>query len=257
MFVTRDGTRLWVDDRGSGEPVFLHTGTGGDGTMWETAGYLDHLAGRRCLLFDHRGHGRSDQPREAAEHSFAAYVEDTVAVLDALELERAALVGYSDGAQVCLGVAAYHPGRVSALVLLGDVDGPDDDPASRRAMAAAIRARGVRSFIDAMSAREQQPAPAWLVENLVTTSDELFALELEGWADGPSEWQLLASVQAPTLIVVGGQESSGAGKVARQAADVLPGGAVQVLEGFGHLQTFWRVDVTGPLVRDWLDLHPG
>ncbi|MHB1928825.1 MAG: hypothetical protein ACYCUG_05290 [Acidimicrobiales bacterium] len=48
--------------------------------MWVLAGYADHLADRRRLLVDHRGHGRSDRPRRREDHRMEEYVADVVAV---------------------------------------------------------------------------------------------------------------------------------------------------------------------------------
>lgn len=67
--VERNGFRLYYADRGSGPAVLFHTGGGGDGRMWELAGYTEALGGCRQLLMDHRGHGRSDQPVGLAAHA--------------------------------------------------------------------------------------------------------------------------------------------------------------------------------------------
>lgn len=73
---------------------------------------------------------------------------------------------------------------MSALVAIGAVQS-DDDPSVRRRSADDLRRHGVRTRIDAVMAAETQPAPAWLVDNLCATSAEMFALELEGWAESP------------------------------------------------------------------------
>jgi non-heme chloroperoxidase len=61
-YTRRAGVRLHYQDAGSGPAVLLHTGGGGDGRMWELAGYTAALAGYRTLVLDHRGHGGSDCP---------------------------------------------------------------------------------------------------------------------------------------------------------------------------------------------------
>ncbi len=99
------GVRLFYEIVGDGEPVVLHTGAGGDRTMWRHAGYLDELRDFQMVLFDHRGHGQSDKPRILEAHRLEVYVADVVALLDHLALPRAAFWGYSDG---CGGYEA-HP----------------------------------------------------------------------------------------------------------------------------------------------------
>src|ERR1700674_1094217 len=102
----RHGVRLHYSDLGAGPAVFFHTGGGGDGTMWKTAGYVDGLPGRRHLLFDHRGHGRSDKPERLEAHRMVEYIADVIAVLDHAGVDRAAMVGYSDGARLLYALAA-------------------------------------------------------------------------------------------------------------------------------------------------------
>lgn len=61
-----DGTRLHYAVEGDGPSLVLHLGAGCDSELWRAAGYLEPLAKTyRCILFDHRGHGRSDRPRGA------------------------------------------------------------------------------------------------------------------------------------------------------------------------------------------------
>lgn len=91
-----DGVRLHYEIAGSGPPLVLHTGGAGDGSMWRDAGYVEALSTiRTCILFDHRGHGRSDQPTSAEAHGVMRYVDDIIALLDHLGFESAAFWGYS------------------------------------------------------------------------------------------------------------------------------------------------------------------
>ncbi len=81
----------------------------------------------RVALFDKRGTGLSDRP--SIEASTDEMVPDVLAVMDAVGMERAALVGWTDAAAIAMTVAAMHPQRVSALVL-GEVlatSTPDED----------------------------------------------------------------------------------------------------------------------------------
>jgi pimeloyl-ACP methyl ester carboxylesterase len=74
-----DGTRLHYEIEGEGPPLVLHLGAGGDSELWRAAGYLEPLAkSHRCILFDHRGHGRSDRPRGAEANHVNRYVADVV-----------------------------------------------------------------------------------------------------------------------------------------------------------------------------------
>jgi len=251
--IDRDGVGIYYSDTGTGPPVFFHTGGGGDGTMWQRAGYLHALPGRHHVLIDHRGHGRSDQPHEPAAHLLDEYVKDAIAVLDAAHIERATMVGYSDGARLIYTLAARHPDRVETVVGIGGVSHPDDKSDWRRELAAEVRAKGFQRWLGEISEGETQPAPGWLMDNLGPTSDEMFLLELEGWADAPNEYEAFPRIQAPVLIVCGELEDTDGASA--EAISTLPNGTAIVMPGFGHLQAFWRTDVTAPIISDFLARH--
>jgi pimeloyl-ACP methyl ester carboxylesterase len=251
--VIRNGVRLHYSDSGAGPPVFFHTGGGGDGTMWQSAGYLDALPGRRHLLFDHRGHGHSDHPADLESHRIEEYIADVIAVLDASGIDRTAMVGYSDGARLIYSLAARHPERVAAVVGISGVAHPNDTNDYRRKLAAEARVIGLRAYVERMSASETEPAPPWLLDNLAATPTEMFALELEGWADAPTDSEHFPNIQAPTLILTAAEEN--ADGAAELAVEALSNGSMVVLPGFGHLQEFWRTDVTGPIISDFLARH--
>ena len=249
--VTRAGVALHYSTVGSGPPIFFHTGGGGDGSMWATAGYVDRLPGHRHIMFDHRGHGRSDRPTTAAQHRLTEYVDDVRAVLGAEEAVPAVYIGYSAGAFVGCALAAGFPDLVSALVLIGGVAHPDDDRrAWNRQAAEEVRASGVTAAIEKMSAAESEPPPAWFVYNLTTTTDEMFALYLEAWADEPNESTFFSAIRCPTLIVCGDRENDDGSAELGQAA--LDDGEITVIPECGHLQVFWDGQRTAPAIAEFL-----
>lgn len=249
--ITRAGVRLYYADSGRGPAVFWQTGAGGDGRMWQLAGYPGALPGRRHLLIDHRGHGRSGQPAGVETHRLEEYVADAVAVLDAAGVARAALVGYSDGARLLCALAARHPDRVAAVVCIGGVPHPDEDNNERIDSATEVRRLGTRPWLEEMAASEAEPPPGWFLDNLAATDTEMLALELEGWSTAPTiaaDYQLIT---APTLIVCGEHENPRG--EAELAVAALPDGAAVILPGLGHLQAFWHSEITMPHLRRFLD----
>jgi pimeloyl-ACP methyl ester carboxylesterase len=122
--------------------------------------------------------------------------------------------------------------------------------------AADVRTAGMCAAIEAMAAQEPQPAPDGMVDNLSGTDTEMFALLLEAWSS-TDVWADFPFVQCPALVIAGEDEEPGADDHALQAAQVLPHGQAVVLPGLGHLQTFWRTDLTLPPLLSFLGEHAG
>jgi pimeloyl-ACP methyl ester carboxylesterase len=111
-------------------------------------------SGFRVIGYDARGHGRSSGASDSAAYDYEDLARDLGAVLDALGLERAILVGASMGAHTALRFALRNPARVAALGLITPSFDPDRPPdaetlANWDALAEGLRERGVEGFVDA------------------------------------------------------------------------------------------------------------
>ena len=120
-----NGATLYYEVAGEGGPlVLVHAGIA-DGRMWE--GQLEPFSRRyRTVRHDMRGFGRSPMVEGAYSHH-----ADLRALLDALEIDRAAFVGCSMGGATVIDFALENPGRVEALVLVGSAVGGfefDEEP---------------------------------------------------------------------------------------------------------------------------------
>lgn len=112
-YVENDGARIWYAASGSGAPVILlHGGLGHSGNWgYQVPALIE--SGYHTVLIDSRGHGRST--RDARPYSYELMASDVVAVMDTLNLEKAALVGWSDGACTALVLASNDPARVAGV----------------------------------------------------------------------------------------------------------------------------------------------
>lgn len=112
-YVENDGARIWYAAYGSGAPVILlHGGLGHSGNFaYQAPALVEH--GYRTIVIDSRGHGHSSRDDKA--YSYDLMGTDVLAVMGALNLEKAALVGWSDGACTSLVLAAKHPERVAGV----------------------------------------------------------------------------------------------------------------------------------------------
>ncbi|MSP62127.1 MAG: alpha/beta fold hydrolase [Myxococcales bacterium] len=113
--VDRSGVPIYYETHGDlGDPVLLLMGLGTDAHGWELQ--VPAFAARhRVLLLDNRGIGRSGKP--PGPYSIAQLADDAVAVLDAVGLARAHVVGLSMGGMIAQEIALSHPARLGALVL--------------------------------------------------------------------------------------------------------------------------------------------
>jgi pimeloyl-ACP methyl ester carboxylesterase len=236
--------------------MLLHTGAGGDLGMWRSAGYVGGLSPRPLLLMDHRGHGCSDRPTTLAAHAMDRYVDDVLAVLDHAGAQQVAFLGYSDGAAIGFAFSAAHPARAAALIGLGALGGEDEPQADRRSLAETIRTAGMQAVVDGLAEDEPDTLPTWFADQMRSTDPEMFALELEGWADWAGPWATLRSVLAPTLIIVAELEDTRPGLAGIRAGEMaarLPRGQALELPRTGHVGLFTRTDLTLPAIRSFLD----
>jgi pimeloyl-ACP methyl ester carboxylesterase len=112
-----NGVKLYVELSGSGPPtVFLHGGlTFFDDAFAKQQAYFSSF--RTVIGIDQRGHGHS--PDNSQPFSYSQMTEDTAALLQALNLGRVDIVGHSDGGNIGLLLARYHPDLVRRLVISG------------------------------------------------------------------------------------------------------------------------------------------
>jgi len=118
-FVDRGGVKVGYEVFGEGEPavVFAPVDPIVHSRAWKAQ--VPCLARRfRVITIDPRGNGRSDRPQLAADYADTEFVADTVAVMDACEVERAVIVGISTSGWIALLTAATHPGRVLGVVAI-------------------------------------------------------------------------------------------------------------------------------------------
>lgn len=115
--LTEDGTRLVFDDLGDGAPVVLLHGWSLDRTCWEYQVPSLLAAGRRCVSYDRRGHGRSDAPARGYDADTLA--DDLAGLMAALDLRDATLIAHSMGAGDVMRYLARHGAdRVTRVVLI-------------------------------------------------------------------------------------------------------------------------------------------
>jgi 3-oxoadipate enol-lactonase len=261
QFTDASGVRLAFDVTGDGTPVvLLHAGIVDRG-MWNDVVPL--LADAfQVVRYDARGFGESSRPPDGA---FARW-DDLFAVMDAAGVDRAHLVGVSQGAETALDATLTSPERVDRLVLVG---------------------AGMRGwdFREELNQRWQAEVAAWERGDI----DQVAEISMGTWFDGPMRtaadvdpdvrqraWAMqrhaidienddaqaqspeppsserLAEVAAPTLVAVGELDQPDMVAIAERLANGIPGAQHAVLPGVAHLPPMERPADFAALVRDFL-----
>lgn len=251
------GVRVAYADRGAGPPLVLVHGWSFGAAVLEALP-PEVLAGRRGVAPDLRGHGASraaaDGPGDAAGITGRRFVledlaGDLAALLEALRLEGAALVGWSLGAQVALAALPRVRPRLSRLVLVSATpcftlrdDWPHGLPAA--ALAALVRrvrrdpAGAVARFSEGMFADgERDPAArsrAAALRTAIPPPDPDAALAGLDVLAATDLRAALAAVDLPTLVVHGAQDPICPAGAGRALAAAIPGARLALLPGAGH-----------------------
>jgi pimeloyl-ACP methyl ester carboxylesterase len=115
--VTRGGASIWYGVIGKGAPVLLLHGGMASSDSWGEQVPALVKAGYRVILIDTRGHGRSTLGNQPL--SYELFADDVIAVMDALQLRQADIVGWSDGGNTALVMAIKSPARIRKLYAFG------------------------------------------------------------------------------------------------------------------------------------------
>jgi pimeloyl-ACP methyl ester carboxylesterase len=192
-----DGVPIAYTTMGAGAPIVLLHGFTETAASWQEAGYVDRFvqAGRQVVLIDCRGHGGSGKPHDAAAYGGDKRARDVLAVLDALGLPAADLVGFSMGGLIALATALRFPHRVSRLIVIGAHPFAQDLATYRLALAAGMESW--LGLLDGLGVPLSQETRERLLCN------DLRALQACVAQDRPDTSPALAALRAPFLAIVG------------------------------------------------------
>jgi pimeloyl-ACP methyl ester carboxylesterase len=113
---TDDRVKIYYEEHGKGFPLVLAYGIGGSTAMWDP-NVQALSAGHRLILWDPRGHGRSESPEDPARYSFRRWALDLRDLLDHLGIRKAYVGGLSMGGGIAARFTLLYPKRVAALII--------------------------------------------------------------------------------------------------------------------------------------------
>jgi len=261
-FVSFDQTEIAFQTLGQGRPVVLCNGLAGSWKAWTHQ--IQYFRDRyRLLSWDYRGLYRSGPPAEPSATTVQAHARDALRLLEEEGIERAALVGWSMGAQVALEMFRAAPDKVASLALVNGLAGRPWDyvfnlNVTGRLLPPFLRGlRSVPRVIETIVAQVARlpDAGEWikriglaartldedvfaaLVEDFRTLDMERYIEVLERVGEHDA-WELLPQIDVPTLLVSGSRDAFTPRSAAERMTRRIRGSELMVIPGATHYAAF-------------------
>jgi pimeloyl-ACP methyl ester carboxylesterase len=265
-----NGINLYYEEAGRGSPLVLVHGFACGIRSWDPQ--VQALrASRRVITYDLRGFGLSEAPENAADYSQALSVADLAALIEHLEIERAAVGGLSMGGNIALNLALAHPQRVSSLIIADTGAGSDNAQEWRAGAlryAEACDRGGVEAFADLACANPlfasyigQGPDCERFIRSCLMThrARGIAHTAREVLPKRPTIYSLerpLRELRIPTLLIVG-EHDEPCVKVHEFMAKTIAGAQSVLLPGVGHLSNLEAPEAFNAHMRRFLDQAGG
>jgi pimeloyl-ACP methyl ester carboxylesterase len=253
-----DGTHLYFETEGAGEPLLLIAGRNGDRHLWDIV-REDLTRHVQVIVYDQRGTGLSDKP-ESPPYTTRIFAGDAVAILDALRIPRAHAYGVSMGGAICQWLGIDYPTRFETLVLAcstaGHSHGIPPSSGIKDVMSGKDRSGGVRllfskplglnqlRFYSSMRWSNAHPMPAYAEELHKQASEQHDA------------WDQLPAITTPILILQGDNDPVCPSRNANLLAERIPGSELHWIAKGRHMFFIEFRQQTNQLVLDFLSRHP-
>ncbi|MEV7807458.1 alpha/beta hydrolase [Microbispora sp. NPDC088329] len=245
---TRDGVELYYESRGEGTAITLLNNFFMSAPSWRV--FSEELVRNyRVVSYDMCNHGASSHHDE--EPTWEEHAADVIGLLDALEIESTYLVGTSISTALARDVALRYPDRVKGLVLAGPVLGPVGMRRHRqiqRAWLKTLEDHGMAGLfghlypeVISMEMNEALGSPGFLglrESFLAITTAEDLRNGLNLALQGDTSPELLAHIQAPTLVVLGDDDNLLSPTGGQELAALFPNGRCEIVPKAGHVPFF-------------------
>lgn len=264
---TFDGLAVNYVDEGAGDQavVFVH-GFPFQASMWEPQIPVAAETGRRVVIPDLPGFGRSAVPADRSAYSLDRYADLVAALVGELGLGRVVLVGLSMGGYIALAVARRHPEVLAGLVLADTRPDPEtpEGRQTRSDQQALVEERGdVTPLVDGLLTRILADTGPRYAEVGATLGNMMRSTAPAGWIGAleaikqrRDQTDLLPSIAVPTLVVVGESDALVPVDVAEAMAKAIPGARLEIVPGAGHVANLENPDVFNRAFSEFLSTLP-
>jgi pimeloyl-ACP methyl ester carboxylesterase len=262
--VRANSQELYFEVHGQGPVLVLVMGIGYDATLWTLAQVpgLSHLF--QVVIFDNRDAGRSSTV--TGPYSIADMADDVAGLMDALDIERAHLLGLSMGGMIAQEFALRHAGRLQRLVLSGCGAAPTRAAFDPIRTWTWVKAHDVTGelfacqqftwlFSNAFLRNKEavQHTLSLLTSNPHPVGPEAYDRQAQAYL-GHDVLGRLAEIRSPTLVIAGEQDLLTPPWICREVADGIPGARFEIIKGDGssHVAAIERPDEFNRLVTTFL-----
>ena len=257
-----------IEAGAGGRPLLIVHGY--TGRAADFADFVEPLAvaGWHVVAPDLRGHGASSKPASESDYSLDLFASDLIGLADEVGFEHFVVLGHSMGGMITQQLVLAHPDRIDGVILMDTGHGAlDVDPALIELGVTVARNDGIDVVADLMAAMDDDPLttdayrrkvaedPSYAARgdrNLRACSAAMFAAMLQQIPEQTDRLDRLGAVAAPTLVLVGEEDTPFRGPSERMAA-AIPDAHLVVLAGGGHSPQFETPDAWWAAVSTFLD----
>jgi len=260
-----NGTDQAYQEIGTGPAVFLIHGHPLDHTMWQPQ--VEFLRNRyRLLVPELRGYGVTPLPPGMRVTLLDDFATDILALADALQIERFAIVGLSLGGQIALETWRQAPERIRAVVLadtFASLDTPEQkqtrlDTADRfdRDGFGSFAHESLHKMMTPTNAREFPAVAEHILRMVHNSNPHGAAAALRGRTMRRDYIPLLGQITVPSLIIVGREDAFTPVHLSEEMHRGIRGSKLQIIEGSGHMTNLERPDEFNAILGSFLDSLP-
>ncbi len=258
-FVEVDGARIFYQQSGQGEPMFLIHGYPLSGALFDRN--REALAEQyQVITIDQRGYGLSETSEAAS--TIATHADDALAVLDELGIDQAIVGGHSMGGPITLEMYQRAPDRFRGMILIDTIAAQASaiEAGLWQGFVTYVQANGIdqmyvsnllKEMLTGQTRLDQPELVAFLTEIVNAASVDAAIGGAQALATRPDFTQLLEQIEVPTLVFVGIEDSIYPFEISQMMQEAIPNATLAMIPNAAHAAVFEAPRRSNQAILDW------
>ena len=250
MKIKVDDIELYYEMFGEGKPIIFSHGWMGECSVWNSQ--IEFFSEKyKVIAYDHRGHGKSDKPKD--NYSVETLSNDLDSLIQGLNLEKVTLVGHAMGGMTALTFALNHPEKVSKMVLVGST--AKQSLSMRISLRIMMHIFPYESFIKiGIDHNFSQPAEQTKKEafNRAIQTPKAVAYECLKESKNYDIRDRVSEIKIPTLIIVGENDKSTPIKMSRYLNGEIVGSKLKIIPQSKHIVMIDRPKELNEIIEEFI-----